>query len=221
MTTMLGHGVYDFREAARLTGLKQERVRGWFRNRPAGSNRNPIFQSDYAPVEGHRAISFLDLIDVFVAGQLREHGVSLQILRRVYGRLRGELKTAHPFCREELLSDGRNVFMRGMDDKGQEELKEILTRQKVFPEIILPVLKRIDYGKASRLAERWHIAHLVVIDPRICFGKPVVEPISIPTAILAAAYRANKEDPEVVASWYDVHASHVLAAVAFEGKMAA
>jgi uncharacterized protein (DUF433 family) len=71
------------------------------------------------------------------------------------------------------------------------------------------------------LAERWHIAHLIVIDPRICFGKPVVEPISIPAAILAAASRANKEDPELVASWYDVHASHVLAAVAFEGKMAA
>jgi uncharacterized protein (DUF433 family) len=218
---MLGKGVYGFHEAAFLTGLKEERVREWFRKRPSGARRRPIFQSDYEPVDGDRAISFLDLIDVFVAGQLREHGVSLQTLRRVYACLAEELQTPHPFCRNELLSDGKVVFMRGMDEKGQEELKEVLSRQKVFPEIILPFLNRIDYGAASRLAERWHIARLVVVDPRICFGKPVVEPVSIPTAILAAAYHANDEDVELVAGWYNVHADHVRAAVAFESKLVA
>src|SRR5207245_2653193 len=111
-------------------------------------------------------ISFLDLIDVFVAGQLREHGVTLQTLRRVYAHLADELKTRHPFSRQELLSDGNTVFMRGMDQKGQEELTEVLTKQKVFPQIILPFLKKIDYNAASKLAERWHIAPQVVIDPR-------------------------------------------------------
>ena len=220
MSTVLGNGVYGYREAALLTRLKQERIREWFRNRPAESKRSPIFRSDYEPVEGHRAISFLDLVDVFVAGQLREHGVSLQTLRRVYARLADELKTPHPFCRQELLTDGKIVFTRGMDDKGQEELKEVLTHQKVFPQILHPFLKKIDYGQASKLAERWRIDRMVIVDPRICFGKPVVEPVSIPTAILAAAYLANKEDPDLVASWYDIHPSHVMAAVEFESKMA-
>jgi hypothetical protein len=39
---------------------------------------------DYEPVGGDYALSFHDLIDLFVAGQLREHGVSLPRLRRVY-----------------------------------------------------------------------------------------------------------------------------------------
>ena len=157
MSTMLGNGVYGYREAALLTGLKPERVREWFRNRPAESKRAPVFRSNYEPVEGHRAISFLDLIGVFVAGQLREHGVSLQTLRRVHAHLEDELKTPHPFCRQELLSDGKIVFLRGTDDKGQEELKEVLARQKVFPEIIHPFLRKIDYDEASRLAERCRI----------------------------------------------------------------
>jgi len=221
MSTMLGTGVYGYREAARLTGLKQERIREWFRSRPAGSKRGPVFRRDYQPVDGARAISFFDLIDVFVAGQLREHGVALQTLRRAYSRLADELHTSHPFCRRELLSDGKNVFTRGMDEKGREELKEVLTHQKVFPQIILPFIKRIDYGDVSKLAERWHIDRLVVIDPRICFGTPIVEAVSIPTAILSAAYEANNQDAELVAGWYNVHADHVLAAVEFERKMAA
>lgn len=221
MGVMLGNGVYGYREASRLTGLKKERIREWFRIRSAAPQRRPVFCSDYEPVDRDRAISFFDLIDVFVAGQLREHGVSLQTLRRVYFRLREELKAKHPFCRSELLSDGKIVFTRGMDSKGEEELKEVLTRQKVFPSIILPFLRKIDYGQVSKLAERWHIAPMVVIDPRICFGKPVIEEYSIPTATLADAYRANDEDAERVADWFNVNREHVLAAVAFESNMAA
>ncbi len=221
MTTMLGNGVYTCSEAARLTGLKKARIREWFREESAKSNGPPRFRSDYEPVEGDLAISFLDLIDVFVAGHLREHGLSLQTLRGVYARLAKELSSGHPFGRQEMLSDGKGLFTQGMDVKGGEERKEVLTRQKVFQRVILPFLKTIDYGPESKLAERWHIAPGVVLDPRICFGTPIVEAVSVPTAILAAAYRANDEDAEAVASWYNVHANHVIAAVQFESKMAA
>jgi uncharacterized protein (DUF433 family) len=139
----------------------------------------------------------------------------------VYTSLGEELDTSHPFCRQELLTDGKVVFMRGLDDRGQEEVKEVLSKQKVFPAIILPFLQRIDYGKASKMAERWRIDQSVVIDPTICLGQPIVEGISIPTAVLAAAYHANDEDAEAVADWYNVHSDHVLAAVQFETKMAA
>lgn len=221
METILGNGIYNYREAARLTGLKRERVREWFRSRPAGVRRRPLFRGDYKPQDGDRAISFLDLIDVFVAGQLREHGVSLQTLRRVYTRLGEELNTPHPFCRSELLSDGKIVFLRGTDEKGQDELQEVLSHQKVFPQIILPFLKRIDYGETSKLAERWRIAPSVVLDPRICFGKPIIEEFSIPTAILSDAYYANNQDAELVGDWFNVNADSVLAAAAFESNRAA
>jgi uncharacterized protein (DUF433 family) len=221
MTVMLGHGVYTCYEAAKLTGLKQSRVREWFRSRPSASARKPVFLGDYEPVNGDYALSFHDLIDLFVAGQLREHGVSLQLLRKVYKRMQNDLKTNHPFCRKELLSDGKVVFMRQLDSEGQEELTEVLTRQRVFPQILSPFLHKIDYDKATLLAKRWKISRLVVLDPAICFGKPVVEPAGIPTAILAAAYFANGKDAEAVGDWYNVAPDYVLAAVEFERNMAA
>jgi uncharacterized protein (DUF433 family) len=220
MKAQLGRGVYSLSEAARLTGLKYNRVREWFRGRLPGERRQPVFPGDYEPAGKDYAISFHDLIDLYVAGQLREHGVSLQTLRRVYDRLKTDLGTPHPFCRKELLTDGKTVFMRVLDDQSEEEMVEVLTRQRIFTLVLLPFLKTIDYDALS-LARRWHIAHLVVLDPTICFGKPVVEHKGVPTSILAAAYHANNQNADLVSDWYNVLSDHVLAAVQFERNMAA
>jgi uncharacterized protein (DUF433 family) len=215
---VLGHGIYTFPEAARLVGLRTQRVREWFRGRPA---RQPVFQPDYEPVAGDTAISFHDLVDVFVAGQLREHGVPLQTLRKVYAKLQAAFNVRHAFCRKELLTDGKEVFYTGLDSAGREEIVEVLSRQRVFPRIIKPFLKRIDYAQATNLARRWRIADAVVIDPEICFGKPIVESAGIATAILAAAYETNDRDAGLVADWYNLHPDQVLSAVRFETRRAA
>lgn len=217
--TLLGRGVYTFRDVARLTGLRYARIREWFVGRGARGQR--VFAGDYSPVDGDMAVSFLDLVDAFVAGQLRTHGVPLQTLRRVYARLQDRLGTKHAFAHQELLLSGKDIFARTLNDEGEEELIHVLTDQKVFPRILLPFLEKIDFEEVTKLARRWRIAELVVVDPQIGYGKPVVEPAGIATAVLAAAYHANGRDAELVADWFNVHARHVLAAAKFEGKFAA
>jgi len=219
--TVLGRGVYTIPQAARLVGLTTRRVREWFRGRKSDPRRHPLFESDYKPVDEFFAISFYDLVDVYVAGQLREHGVSLPTVRRVYNRLAEQLKTDHPFCRQELLTDGEEVFIRGWDRMGEEEIYEVLTKQKVFPTIILPFLKQIDYDRVTILAARWRIAQGVVVDPRICFGSPVVSEVSIPTYLLNAEYEANGKEAGLVATWYKIPPDAVVAAVSFEKQFAA
>ena len=172
-------------------------------------------------MEGDRAISFLDLIELFVAGQLRVHGVALQTLRKVHKRLESDLRTKHPFCRREILSDGRRVFILGLDELGREEMIDVLSRQRVFVSVLEPFLKRIDYDCATLMARKWSIADKILVDPANCLGKPIVEEIGIRTAILAGAYEANGRDPDVVADWYGVLPSHVMAAVEFEKSLAA
>jgi uncharacterized protein (DUF433 family) len=221
MSSVLGRGVYTVPQAAKLVGLSPNRVREWFRGRRSEPGRKPVFLSDYGPVDNFFAISFFDLIDVFVAGQLREHGVSLPTLRRVYSRLEHDLKTRHPFCRQELLTDGEQVFVRSLDRVGDEEIYEVLTKQKVFPKLILPFLRQIDYDRLTIMAARWRITDDVVVDPAICFGTPVVSEAGIPTYVLNAEYRANGKDAEVVAGWYGVRPAAVLAAVRFEDGLAA
>ncbi len=223
MTTLLllGHGVYTIPEAARLTGLRIGRVREWFRGRSAPSDRRkPIFHGDYEVIGGDTAISFHDLIDVFVVGQLRNHGVSLQIVHKVFGRLQKDLDSSHPFCHQQLLTDGKTVLTHGLDAEGQEEIIEVLSGQRVFADLIRPFLQKIDYD-AQSLARRWRIANNVVLDPTIQFGRPVVAGVSIATAVLAAAYQANDHDADLVADWYNVDPENVRAAVSFESKLAA
>ncbi len=75
---VIGNGIYDIREAARLTGLQQIRVRECFRGRVSDPMPRPVFHSDYDGFGADQSISFLDLVEVFIAGQVRRHGASLQ-----------------------------------------------------------------------------------------------------------------------------------------------
>ena len=215
--SLLGRGVYGIPEAARYTGLHHQRVRSWFKSRSKGGG-GPIFRGDLPAVQNNYAISFLDLIDVLIAGQLRNHGVSMHVVRAANELLKDELSTEHPFCRSELLTDGRDIFMRTADELGNASLSEVLTKQSVFPRIILPYLERIDYGQVSKLAERWRIAEGVVIDPAISLGKPVVAATGTTTFVLANAYFANGRDSEFVADLFNLDTYAVSNAVSFEEK---
>ena len=95
---------------------------------------------------------------------------------------------------------------------------EVLTRQRVFPDILLPFLRRVDYDKVTEMARRWCIADLVVIDPAICLGKTHHRWRGDCTLGPRGCYKANDHDAERVADWFKVHAKHVVAAVDFEKK---
>lgn len=213
----MGHGVYSFSEAGRLTGLSTQRVRSWFEDRnilgkPHGRGR--VFQSDYGSEE---IISFLDLIEVLVAGHMRELGISLVAVRRAYAALRCYLNTQHPFSHQGLLTDGRKLFIYlETESRRRCELIEIVSQQHAIPQVLMPYLERVDYDSVSCLARRWNIEESVVIDPGRGLGKPIVRESAMPTAVLAAAYHANGQDADRVADWYGVAPADVEAAVHFE-----
>ncbi len=211
---ILGHGLYRFSEAARLTGLSIPRVRAWFTG--GGLPRGELIHSDYADRDMPGLVSFLDLIDVLIVGRLRTTGVSLQYLRKVHTRLIREFRTPHPFCRKALFTDGRQVFIRFATEVGERKLKELLSQQQAFPSILLPFLQEIEYDPDTMFAKAWRIHEGVTIDPERKFGKPVLDSCRIPTAILAAAYRANDKDVRGVADWYLVPPEEVTRAVDFE-----
>jgi uncharacterized protein (DUF433 family) len=218
---VLGNGVYDINEAARLTGLKRARVRSWFRGRVSDPSPRPVFQSDYEGTGGDNAISFLDLVEVFIAGQLRGHGVSLQYIRRAHKKLRIDWQTKHPFSRQQIRTDGKEIFASWLDDPEWQSIYEVVTSNRVFETIILPTLHQIDYDPQSLLAIKWHLSDSVVLNPRVCFGKPIVEAIGITTHVLAASYVANAHNAKAVADWFSIEEEHVIAAVEFEKRYAA
>jgi uncharacterized protein (DUF433 family) len=221
MVGVLGHGVYTFSDAARLTRLRTARVREWFLPRRSRQATTPVFESDYSGETSETIISFLDLVEVFVAGQLRERGISLQRVRKVHAALSEQFSTDHPFCRQEVRTKGKAVFAVGLDELGRQEIFDVLTKQRAFPRIIKPFLKSLDYHPQNFLASRWNIYRGIIVTPEICFGQPIVESAGIPTSILSNAYFANGKNFGVVAKWYGLTTEEVRAAVRFEHKMAA
>ena len=209
----LGLGVYDLSEAARYTRLKERTVRTWFHGRPDRKGHGPVFHGDYERVHGDFAISFLDLIDLLVAGQLCAAGVKLRVVRSAYIVLQGELRTPHPFCHERIYTDGKSVLVVAAREIGDDRLLDVVSRQQLFL-TIRKHLKRIDY--VSELASLWNISDGVTIDPRRSFGKPVVGSTSVTTFVLANQYRANANDEVLVAELYGVDPQDVRSAVAFE-----
>ncbi len=218
---ILGRGVYSLTEAAKLTKLQPNRVRDWFRL-SENSRGGALFQSDYPTVGDDRAISFLDLIEVYIVGRLREAypPVSLQHIRKAHKKLTEDTGKNHPFCEREIYHSSGKIFTRPLDDTSGVVI-EPLTSQSYINAVIMPFLEKIEYDHLTNLARLWHIAEGVVVDPARCFGKPIVGEVGMATRVLAAAYEANGRDENRVADWYEIQPNHILAAVRFEGRTAA
>jgi len=213
---VLGHGIYGASEAARLLGITSQRANAWFRGWPGGSD--PLLQSDYSGQFGRTTISFLDLVDASVIVTLRErHRASTTMIRRLRSELQ-RLWGEHPFSRQEFFLDekGRKVFVRIASEEGEEQFIEILKQQHAMPEVLLPVLKRVEYDPSTRLAQTLELAERVIIDPRRKYGKPIVVGTGMPTVILYECYRATGNDEHTTADWYNVDPEDVRAAVQFE-----
>lgn len=214
-TADLGHGVYTLAEVARYTQVPAGTIRYWFKGKPAAAGSRSIFQSDYNPVDTDFALSFYDLLDALLAGQLRDFGVPARVIRKSHTALRKLLDTPHPFCHNAIFTDGRRIFHSFIDDLGEDVLAEVVSRQQFFPRI-RQVLSGVRYDPYTQLADVWHIDKGVLINPRVSFGKPVIEHTAVTTYVVANQYYANSMDAALVASLFCLKQQDVLNAVSFE-----
>jgi uncharacterized protein (DUF433 family) len=206
---MIGNGFYPLSEAARYAGLPSATVRSWFKMRSDGQGHGPLFRSDFDPINGNYAISFLNLIEIYVARFFRSEGVKPPILRRAHEILQNELETYHPFAHADLCTDGRRIILK----RGDAELIDVISKQHFFGQMHLG---RIKYSKTSRLAEAWGIASGVIINPGVSYGKPVVAHTGVTTFVVANQYYANQRNAALVANLFDLSEADVINAVNFE-----
>jgi uncharacterized protein (DUF433 family) len=212
-----GVGIYALSEVAKYTKASSDTIRYWFLGH--SDRPEPILSRASVKQQADITVTFHDLIDAYVVARFREHGVTLQYLRKVYDALAKEFGQSHPFSRKDFYTDGHKVFVSYFEESAGEILKELLTNQQGFPKILKQFLTQVDYDKSTSLATRWHIHEGIVIDPARRFGKPIVETCGVPTGILATAYGANGRDTHIVADWYEINVVDVARAVAFENSL--
>lgn len=204
--SLLGCGVYDANEIARLLAESADRIVSW--STPDARGNPGIVQ-----LVQERTFSFSDLVSFAIASQLRRRGVSDRHLRHGITELRRITGTEVPLARRSILestgTSGKSLLANVGDDwvdLGRGGLGAFESIEQVS-------FKALDYDELG-VARRWKPSPLVVLDPRIQAGAPCVEGTRVPTSVIASML--SDETVDVVADDLDLTADEVQAAAAFE-----
>ena len=226
-TSFLGRGIYSVQSAARLSGIPIRRVRRWlcgysFVSSGKARRSPPVWIGDFAPIETHASLSFLDLIELRFVESFIRAGVSWKTMRLAHQKASEYVKSPHPFCTNAFATDGRKIFADLKIAADQKGIVEVISKQRYFDQVIRPLLLQLDFSSSHYPLRWWPLgtSRHVVLDPNRCFGTPITEREATPTRSLYLAVQAGNA-PRQVASWYGVSPKAVADAIEFERNLAA
>lgn len=213
---------YTLAEAARYLRLPVATLRSWVLGREYptadGSGRFPplIHPASRQPP----LLSFANLIEAHVLRSLRtEHGVPVKALRSALAFAEKALGIDRLLLRQELRADAGKVFLERYGELIELSASGQLAMRWRFDEH----LKRVEWD-SSKFPVRlypfmWAAApseaRPIVIDPRIAFGRPVVQRKGISTSAIAERIDAG-ETVEDIAGDYDLGPAEVEQAILYE-----
>lgn len=189
---------YSVAEAASYLRLPKSTLRAWLLGQ-----RTFRAVIDIADRKG-RQLSFINLVEAFVLAAIRrEHSISLPKVRKAVAYLRRAFDTTRPLADEQFVTDGVNLFVEkfgalvGVTEEGQIHLREIiLDRLKYIHRDPKGVPEKIVLFPAQGVAKGD-----VVIDPRLSFGRPVLDGIGVRTSILVERFKTGESIEQLAAEY--------------------
>lgn len=230
--SLLGLGIYYPAEGARFLRVPAVSLRRWAQGytfwTPDHQTKlasRPVTRPDLPVVGGHRALSFLELMELRVVAKLRRKGLSLQHVRMAAEVARQVLNTRHPFATRRIFTD-RNRILAYLDTPPAEfamiELHMRTCQQLIAGPLLEPLLEDLDFDSDSGIAQRWWPlgrGYSVVLDPRICFGAPTIAGTRVRTDVLAGM--ASADTVAATRAAFEVTKEDIHAAVTFEHQLRA
>ncbi|MBM3391931.1 MAG: DUF433 domain-containing protein [Betaproteobacteria bacterium] len=188
--------LYTAAEAAHYLRVPVSTVRAWAfgqGQRKDGSRRfKPVIA--LASRQG-RLLSFINLVELFVLTAIRRHhGVVLPKVRKALDYLKKRFPSPHPFADNEFQTNGVDLFVEkfgeylNLSREGQIEIRGLI-------EARLRCVLRDEAGMPLKLylSPRADIDRgIVVIDPRLGFGRPVIEGTGIRTEVIVGRFSAGE-----------------------------
>lgn len=217
--------LYSIAEASRYLHIAHSTVRYWSKGGTYSSKNSkgyfePLIE---ASGRGRLSLSFLNLVELDVLQKLRKvHKVSSETVRIGLLNAREELGTERPLLSESLYTFGRRLFT---DDKGNlVDLTNI--EQAVLEGILRQVLERVQRNDAN-IPIRFYpsvndapIDKPIVFDPKVSFGKPVLNGVGIRTSMIITRLTSG-ETVDDVARDYGIDVDLVTSAAMYAHKSAA
>jgi DNA-binding transcriptional MerR regulator len=220
----IGTGIYTVKEAARYTSISAYNIRSWLFGYRALGTKHPGLWTPQLSALNKRLLSFNDLLEVRLVQAFHQHGVSLPAIRSVTRQASEMFNRQYPLSCRQFTAHGRRFCARALDETGDEALLDMVKRQWVYEQVIKPSLYApIDYSSEGT-AQRWYPlqrSKIIVLDPMVNLGKPVVAQCGVATSAIYDAFQAVGRDIKRVARMLNVPYPAVYTAVFYEARIAA
>lgn len=213
---------YNVTEAAGYLRLAPATLRSWVAGRsyPRG-DETAFFEVLIQPADPiAKKLSFWNLIEAHVLRALRtEHAVSVKSVRAALDYAQSELGIDHLLLSQEISTGAGEIFIK----KYGELINLSRSGQIAIEKVLKDHLKRVEWD-ANKLPARLfplvsssypECSRLIVIDPVIAFGRPVIQSRGVSTATIAARIDAGESIAEV-AKDYDLEVSDIEEAIVYE-----
>jgi uncharacterized protein (DUF433 family) len=195
---------YGLTEASRYLSIPSATLRSWVAGRKYPTESGPRFFKPIIqlPEDVRAGLSFVNLVEAHVLDAIRRHHqVPLGKIRQAIHYLQKHFSSTHPLAEQRFQTDGIDLFVEkfgqliNVTQSGQMALRELLKAylHRVERDASGTAVKLYPFTRKRDLSE----PKVVVIDPRISYGRPVLVGTGIPTAIVAERYKAGESIDEL------------------------
>ena len=200
---------YSMAEAAHYLRMPEETLRSWVLGRfypVAGQSKRsrPLIHLDDPK---RQYLSFINLVEAHVLAAIRRrHGVKLPKVRTALDYVKRQIQIEPPLIDQTFQTDRLDLFVERYGDlinasrKGQRAMKEIISvylrrierDAKGLPIKLYPFTRDTQSDVAPQSDPR-----VVVMNPAVSFGRPVIAGTGIPVSSIYERYRAGDSVAEL------------------------
>ena len=197
---------YGIGEAAHYLRIPPSTLRTWVRGRTYPTTSGDQY---FKPVieladDSRGLLSFVNLIEAHVLGAIRHAGVGFRNIRCGLDYLDEQFPSPHLLADKDFQTDGMDLFIQHLEDLINVSQSGQLAMRPVLETYLMRIERDID-GVATRLRlfTRRDMPPeeiqppIVIVDPRIEFGRPVLVGSHIATKVIYQRFEAGDSIEEL------------------------
>lgn len=189
---------YSISNAARYLRIPVSTIRSWTIGYPYPVKDGQNFFRPLIDISQKKPylLSFTNLIEVHILRAIRKyHKIQLNKVREALDFINESFNVPHPLAQEKFRTDGVDLFIERYGElinasrKGQLVMKQLLKAhlERIEPDETGLAIKLYPFTRSKEENN----PRIVVIDPRIAFGRLVIAGTGISTSVLKERYLAG------------------------------
>jgi uncharacterized protein (DUF433 family) len=208
---------YGIKEAARCFGMSVATLDSWVNGRTYPTSNGEKFFPPLVPITTPGMLSFYNLVETHILlSTRRKYLVEMPAIRSAINYVKRFYPSPHPLLSENFLTDGKDLFVKKIEGKDKEQTVNISRwGQFGFAPVLDLYLQRIERDEKGLPAKLFPIRmnwegkfeaeppRVVVIDPAISSGRPVVAGTGIMADVIVGRFNAG-EGMESLADDYNL-----------------